>query len=120
MLDPYPHLSPGVSLAANHVFNYHYLFSSLHNTLRYGKGNYLQSLPQLRANAEGFKEAYIVRSKRDNLHIEVFLKLVTMTFAHYQLLNEKLLSREQVIRYGTKAQIAERFVHFLKQLEQFP
>ncbi|PFG11995.1 hypothetical protein [Bacillus sp. es.036] len=120
MLDPYPLLSPGVSLAANHVFNYHYLFPSLHNTLRYRKGNYLQSLPQLRANAEGFKKAYTVRSNQDNLHIEVFLKLVTMTYTHYQLINETSLRREQVIRYGTQAQIEERFFYFLKQLEQFP
>ncbi|QHA90814.1 hypothetical protein [Bacillus sp. N1-1] len=122
MLDPYPILSPGVSLAANHVFNYHYLFPSLHNTLRYREGNYLQSLPQLRANAEGFKEGYTAdsRQKRYNLHIEVFLKLVTMTYTHYQLINEQSLSREQVIRYGTKAQIEERFDHFLKQLEQYP
>ena len=122
MIDPYPLLFPGVSLAANHVFNYYFLFPLFYNTIRYQKGNYQQSLMQLRANATGFVKAYSAhsRQKQTNLHIEVYLKLLTMTHEHAKLLSAKTLSREQVIRYGTKVQIEERFFHFLRDLAQYP
>ena len=122
MIDPYPLLSPGVSLAANHVFTYSFLFPMFYNTIRYQKGNYHHSIPQLRANATGFVKAYTAhsREKQMNLHIEVYLKLLTMTHEHAKLLSATTLRREQVIRYGTKAQIEERFIHFLKKLAQYP
>ncbi|WP_273852996.1 hypothetical protein [Guptibacillus spartinae] len=122
MIDPYPLLSPGVSLAANHVFNYTFLFPLFYNTIRYRKGNYQQSLLQLRANASGFIKAYAAHSsqKQTNLHIEMYLKLLTMAHEHGELLSATTLSREQIIRYGTKAQIEERFVYFLKNLAQYP
>ncbi|WP_226659223.1 hypothetical protein [Pseudalkalibacillus hwajinpoensis] len=121
MIDPYPLLSPGVSLAANHVFNYTYLFPLFYNTIRYQKGHYQQSLLQLKANATGFVKAYSAHSRKKeiDLHIEVYLKLLTMTHDHHQLINAKTLSREQMIRYGTREQIEERFFHFLKNLAQY-
>ncbi len=86
------------------------------------KDNYHLHIPQLTANAEGFIEGYTDGSqqKRYDLHIEVFLKLVTMTHEHYQLLNEKSLTREQIIRYGTKEQMKERLQIYLKKLEDYP
>lgn len=122
IIDPYPILYTGTSLAANYVFNYQTLFPTFHNTMRYGKGNYHLYIPQLSANTEGFIEGYTDDSqqKRYDLHVEVFLKLVTMTHEHYQLLNEKSLNREQIIRYGTKEQVKERLLIYLKKLEDYP
>ena len=121
IIDPYPILYTGTSVAANYVFNYYHFFHRVHNTKRYGKSNYHLSIPQLRANAEGFIEGYTASSeqKRKDLNIEVFLKLVTMAYTHFQLLNVESLNREQIIRYGTKEQIEKRFKIYLKELESY-
>lgn len=120
MIDPFPLLATGTSLAANHVFNYTSLFPKFADTERFGKGNYDIHEEKLKANAEGFVEGYTNGSKQKqrDLHIEVFIKLLTMAFEHHQLLQEKALSREQVIRYGTKEQVGERLNLYLKQLER--
>ncbi|WP_034761458.1 hypothetical protein [Rossellomorea vietnamensis] len=121
MIDPFPIIYTGTSLAANYVFNYRTLFHALHNTKRHGKNQYHLLIPQLKASAEGFVEGYVNGSKQkwNDLNVEVYLKLVTMTHEHDQLLKQESLSREQVIRYGTKAQIQERIGFLLKELEQF-
>jgi hypothetical protein len=121
MIDPFPILYTGTSLAANYVFNYRTLFHALHNTKRHGKNQYRLLIPQLKASAEGFVEGYVNGSKQkwNDLNVEVYLKLVTMTYEHDQLLKQESLSREQVIRYGTKEQIQERIALFLKELERF-
>ncbi|MCC5803629.1 hypothetical protein [Rossellomorea vietnamensis] len=59
------------------------------------------------------------KQKWNDLNVEVYLKLVTMTHEHDQLLKQESLSREQVIRYGTRKQIQERMKIFLKELEEF-
>ncbi|RXY98426.1 hypothetical protein [Fictibacillus sp. S7] len=122
IIDPYPLLYTGTSLAANYVFNYQTFFYTVHNTLRYRKSNYYLHIHQLRANAEGFIEGYTNGSKQKSkdLNVEVFLKLVTMAYTHYQLLNKESLSREQIIRYGTKEQLKERLEIYLKELEKYP
>jgi hypothetical protein len=121
MIDPFPIIYSGTSLAANYVFNYQTLFHSLQNTKRHGKNQYHLLIPQLKGSAEGFVEGYVNGSKQkwNDLNIEVYLKLVTMTHEHDQLLKQESLSREQVIRYGTKAQIQERIGVLLKELERF-
>ncbi|QTM98843.1 hypothetical protein ERJ70_05750 [Sediminibacillus dalangtanensis] len=122
MIDPFPLLYSGTSLAANHLFNYQTLFPTFYNTIRYGKGNYDRYIPQLAANAKGFMEGYTAgsRQKHADLHVEVFLKLLTMSYTHLQLLKEEVLNREQVIRFGTKAQVEERLLIYLKKLEGYP
>ncbi|WP_121605581.1 hypothetical protein [Virgibacillus sp. Bac332] len=122
IIDPYPLLYTGVSFAANYVFNYQALFHLFHNTKRYRKGNYHLYISQLIASAEGFIEGYTGSSKqkRHALHIEVFLKLLTMTYTHYKLVNETPLDREQIIRFGTKEQVEERLRIYLKKLEEYP
>ncbi|PFG03521.1 hypothetical protein [Bacillus sp. es.034] len=121
MIDPFPILYTGTSLSANYVFNYRTLFHALYNTKRHGKNQYHLLIPQLKASAEGFVEGYVNGSKQkwNDLNVEVYLKLVTMTHEHDQLLKQESLSREQVIRYGTKEQIQERIGIFLKELERF-
>ncbi|RDY70633.1 hypothetical protein DXT76_11950 [Halobacillus trueperi] len=121
MIDPVPLLYTGTSLAANHVFNYHTFFHTVHDTRRYGKGNYHRHVPLLRAHADGFVEGYTQDSKqkRMDLHIEVFLKLVTMAHTHLELLKEETLTKEQVIRFGTKDQIEKRLHIYLTELESF-
>ncbi|MFD1019721.1 hypothetical protein [Thalassobacillus hwangdonensis] len=122
IIDPYPILYTGTSLAANFAFNYQTLFHSLHNTRRYGKGNYQHVVPQLKANAEGFIEAYTSGSeqKQKDLTVEVFIKLVTMAHDHLDLLQRERLNEEQIIRFGTKGQIEERLRFFLNELEHYP
>ncbi|MCC2249503.1 hypothetical protein JUJ52_05925 [Virgibacillus sp. AGTR] len=122
IIDPYPLLYTGVSFAANYVFNYQALFHLFHNTKRYRKGNYHLYISQLIVSAEGFIEGYTGSSKqkRHALHIEVFLKLLTMTYTHYKLVNETPLDREQIIRFGTKEQVEERLRIYLKKLEEYP
>ncbi|QHE52728.1 hypothetical protein [Pontibacillus sp. HMF3514] len=107
IIDPYPLLYTGTSLAANYVFNYQTFFPTIHDTERYGKCNYHLYMPQLRANADGFVEGYTYGSKQKgkDLHVEVFLKLLTMAYTHHDLLNQDSLNREQIIRFGTKEQI---------------
>lgn len=121
MIDPFPLLATGTSLAANHVFNYTSLFPKFSNTERFGKGNYDIHEEKLKANAEGFVDGYTDDSeqKQKDLHIEVFIKLLTMAFEHHQLLQEKTLSREQIIRYGTKEQVEKRLQGYLGALESF-
>ena len=121
MIDPFPILYTGTSLAANYVFNYQTLFHSLHNTKRHRKNHYHLLIPQLKASAEGFVEGYTNGSKQkwNDLNVEVYLKLVTMIHEHDQLLKQESISREQMIRYGTKEQIQERMGIFLKELEAF-
>ncbi|TGB01055.1 hypothetical protein [Halobacillus salinus] len=121
MIDPFPLLATGTSLAANHVFNYTLLFPQFHNTERYKKGNYDLHKDKLRANADGFVEGYTDGSekKKDALRIEVFIKLLTMAFEHHQLLGLDAMSREEVIRYGTKHQVEERLRFYLEELERF-
>ncbi|MCR8849350.1 hypothetical protein NQ095_13090 [Rossellomorea sp. SC111] len=121
MIDPFPIIYTGTSLAANYVFNYQTLFHALHNTKRHGKNQYHLLIPQLKASAKGFVEGYTNGSKQkwNDLRVEVYLKLVTMTHEHDQLLKQECLSREQMIRYGTKEQIQERMKIFLKELEEF-
>ncbi|WP_283152557.1 hypothetical protein [Guptibacillus hwajinpoensis] len=122
MIDPYPLLATGTSLAANYVFNYETLFPTFYNTERYRKGNYHQHVSKLIANAEGFREGYIshMEQKHEALHVEVFLKLLTMAHDHFLLLQKESLTREEVIRYGTKGQVEERFMVYLKELEKYP
>lgn len=121
IIDPYPLLYTGTSLAANYVFNYQSFFHTVHDTLRYGKYNYHLYLPQLRANAEGFIKGYTNGSKQKHkdLNVEVFLKLVTMAHTHLQLVKEESLNREQVIRFGTKGQLEKRLQIYLKELEDY-
>jgi hypothetical protein len=121
MIDPFPIIYTGTSLAANYVFNYQTLFHSLHNTKRHGKNQYHLLIPQLKASAEGFVEGYTNDSKQkwNDLNVEVYLKLVTMTHEHDLLLKLDSLSPEQMIRYGTKEQIEERLGLLLKELEAF-
>jgi hypothetical protein len=121
MIDPFPIVYTGTSLAANYVFNYQTLFHSLHNTKRHAKNQYHLLIPQLKASAEGFVDGYTNGSKQkwNDLNVEVYLKLVTMTHEHDLLLKQESLSREQTIRYGTKEQIQERLSIFLMELEQF-
>ncbi len=121
MIDPVPILYTGTSLAANHVFNYHSFFHTVHDTRRYGKGNYHRHIPLLRAHAGGFVEGYTQGSKQKHmdLHIEVFLKLVTMAHTHLELLQEESLTKEQIIRFGTKEQIEKRLQIYLNELENF-
>ncbi|SDL92988.1 hypothetical protein [Sediminibacillus halophilus] len=75
IIDPFPLLYSGTSLAANYRFNYQTLFPTFYNTIRYGKGNYKRHIPQLAANAKGFMEGYTKgsRQKQVDLHVEVFL-----------------------------------------------
>jgi hypothetical protein len=122
IIDPYPILYTGTSLAANYVFNYQTFFHTIYDTQRYGKNNYQHYIPQLRANAEGFIEGYTKGSmqKRKDLHVEVFLKLLTMAHTHYELLQKESLNKEQVIRYGTKEQVEKRLWIYLKELEHYP
>ncbi|MBN8211161.1 hypothetical protein JI666_20795 [Bacillus sp. NTK071] len=122
IIDPYPLLYTGTSLAANYVFNYQTFFHTVHDTLRYRKNNYHLHIHQLRANAEGFIEGYTSGSKqkRKDLKVEVFLKILTMAYTHYQLLNKETLNREEIIRYGTKGQLEERLQIYLKELEKYP
>lgn len=122
IIDPYPLLYTGTSLAANYVFNYQTFFHTVHDTQRYGKCNYHLYIPQLRANAEGFIEGYTYSStqKRTDLNVEVFLKLVTMANTHFQLLNKESLNREEIIRFGTKEQLQERLRIYLQELENYP
>ncbi|PFA62799.1 hypothetical protein CN378_17295 [Bacillus sp. AFS015802] len=121
MIDPFPIIYSGTSLAANYVFNYQTLFHALHDTKRHGKNQYHLLIPQLKASAEGFVEGYTHGSKQkwNDLNVEVYLKLVTMTYEHDQLLKQEFLSREQMIRYGAKEKIQERMNIFLKELEEF-
>ncbi|MFI8684564.1 hypothetical protein [Rossellomorea sp. NPDC077527] len=121
MIDPFPIIYTGTSLAANYVFNYQTLFHALHNTKRHAKNHYHRLLRQLKASAEGFVEGYTNGSKQkwNDLNVEVYLKLVTMTHEHDQLLKQETLSKEQMIRYGTKEQIDERMNIFLKELERY-
>ncbi|MBA2175958.1 hypothetical protein H0266_13755 [Halobacillus locisalis] len=121
MIDPFPLLATGTSLAANHVFNYTMLFPKFADTERFGKGDYHIHAAKLKANAEGFTESYTDGSeqKQKDLHIEVFIKLLTMAFEHHQLLEEKTLNREQIIRYGTKKQVEERLQGYLQDLESY-
>ncbi|MGG1684337.1 hypothetical protein [Pseudalkalibacillus sp. NRS-1564] len=122
MIDPYPLLATGTSLAANYVFNYETLFPTFYNTERYRKGDYHQHVSKLKGNAEGFREAYIsnLHQKQEALHVEVFLKLLTMTHDHLLLLQKASLTREEVIRYGTKGQMEKRYLLYLKELEKYP
>lgn len=121
LIDPFPIIYSGTSLAANYVFNYQTLFHSLHNTKRHGKNQYHLLIPQLKAGAEGFVEGYTNGSKQkwNDLNVEVYLKLVTMIHEHDQLLKQESLSREQIIRYGTKEQMQERLKIFLNELEEY-
>ncbi|MYL49845.1 hypothetical protein GLV98_10120 [Halobacillus litoralis] len=121
MIDPVPILYTGTSLAANHVFNYHSFFHTVHDTRRYGKGNYHLHTPLLRAHAGGFVKGYTQGSKQKHmdLHIEVFLKLVTMAHTHLELLQVESLTKEQIIRFGTKEQIEKRLQIYLNELEDF-
>ncbi|WLR42216.1 hypothetical protein LC087_15960 [Bacillus carboniphilus] len=121
IIDPYPLIYSGSSLAANHVFNYSTFFPTANDTIRYGRGNYHLYKHHLQANAEGFIEGYTDGSlqKRRNINAECFFKLVSMADIHYQLLNEKSLNREQTIRFGTKEQIEKRLKLYLYELECF-
>ncbi|WLR47311.1 hypothetical protein LC065_17615 [Halobacillus litoralis] len=121
MIDPFPILYTGTSLAANHVFNYHTFFQTVYDTRRYAKGNYHRHAPLLRAHADGFIDGYAQGSiqKQTDLHIEVFLKLVTMAHTHFELLQEDRLTQEQIIRFGTKEQIEKRLYIYLAELENF-
>ena len=120
MIDPFPIIYSGTSLAANYVFNYQTLFHSLHNTKRHGKNQYHLLIPQLKASAEGFVDGYTHGSKQkwNDLNVEVYLKLITMTHEHDHLLKQESLNREQMIRYGTKEQIQKRLEFFVKELEE--
>lgn len=119
MIDPFPLLATGTSLAANHVFNYTSLFPKFHDTERYKRGNYHLHKDKLKANAEGFIEGYTAGSleKKEALRIEVFIKRLTMAHEHYQLL-EGSMTREDVIRYGTKQQVEARLRDYLRELEE--
>ncbi|MBX0356824.1 hypothetical protein [Halobacillus sp. Nhm2S1] len=121
MIDPFPILYTGTSLAANHVFNYHTFFPTVYDTRRYAKGNYHHHVPLLRAHVDGFVDGYTQGSKQKqtDLHIEVFLKLVTMAHTHLELLQEETLTKEQIIRFGTKDQIEKRLRLYLIELENF-
>ncbi|GEN52635.1 hypothetical protein [Halobacillus faecis] len=121
MIDPFPILYTGTSLAANHVFNYQTFFQTVSDTRRYTKGNYHRHAPLLRAHADGFVDGYTQGSKQKqmDLHIEVFLKLVTMAHTHLELLQEETLTKEQMIRFGTKDQIEKRLHIYLDELENF-
>ncbi|MCA0970620.1 hypothetical protein LCM20_08480 [Halobacillus litoralis] len=119
MIDPFPLLATGTSLAANHVFNYTELFPKFSNTERYRKGNYYIHAAKLRANAEGFAEAYVDGSfvKKEALRVEVFIKLLTMAHDHHQLLQGSM-EREDVIRFGARDQIEARLAYFLEKVKE--
>ncbi|MYL70553.1 hypothetical protein GLW00_06820 [Halobacillus litoralis] len=121
MIDPVPLLYTGTSIAANHVFNYRTFFPTVYDTRRYAKGKYHLYANLLKVHADGFVEGYTHGSeqKRMDLHIEVFLKLVTMAHAHLELLQEETLMKEQIIRFGTKEQIEKRLQIYLTELENF-
>ncbi|BCB03926.1 hypothetical protein [Bacillus sp. KH172YL63] len=122
MIDPFPILYTGTSLAANHVFNYQTFFHSASHTERYGKANYHRCIPQLHAHAKGFSDAYTDGSdeKAENLHVEVFLKLSTMAYTHLELAKESSMTREQAIRFGTPEEVKDRLKFYLKLLESYP
>ncbi len=121
MIDPVPILYTGTSLAANYVFNYQSFFHTVHDTERYGKCQYHLHIAKLKSNAEGFIAGYTNGSqqKLQDLNVEVFIKLLSMAFTHHELLNMDALSREQVIRFGTKEQIEKRLQIYLKELEVY-
>ncbi|WP_408009678.1 hypothetical protein ACJROX_05080 [Pseudalkalibacillus sp. A8] len=66
--------------------------------------------------ASGFQESI---KKQESLHIEVFLKLVTMAHTHMMLLEKESMNREQEIRYGTRKQVENRLYNLLHELEEF-
>ncbi len=120
IIDPYPILYTGTSLAANFVFNYQTTFPTFYNTKRYGKQRYNLYTKQLREIANGFTSGYVQESikKQESLHIEVFLKLVTMAHG-YMKLEQESMNREQEIRYGNKKQVEARLDTLLRQLENY-
>ncbi|WLD94222.1 hypothetical protein [Alkalihalobacillus sp. AL-G] len=121
LIDPYPLIYTGVSLAANHVHNYKVLFPTFYNVPRYKKHEFHLFEENLLAIANGFIGGYTQGSidNKQSLSVEVFLKLLTMTHGHYQLFQKDILDGEELIRYGTKAQIKERLTVFLKMLENY-
>ncbi|WP_221568101.1 hypothetical protein [Alkalihalobacillus sp. TS-13] len=122
IIDPYPIIYTGPSLAANLVFNYQTTFPTFYNTKRYEKQRYNRHIEQLKKIADGFIEGYVQDSveKRDSLQVEVFLKHVTMAYTHLQLLKKDTLNREQEIRYGLKSQIENRLEILIERLGKFP
>ncbi|MGG0238920.1 hypothetical protein [Bacillus rhizoplanae] len=119
IIDPYPILYTGESLAANFIHNYRFTFPYYFNTERYKKHNFHTQIKKLRAMADGFCDGYTTVNKNLQfaLDIECTLKMTNMIYNHYKALQQPL-TREQEIRMGTHRQIEDRLQLLLSDLQQ--
>ncbi|MCM3717335.1 hypothetical protein [Fictibacillus phosphorivorans] len=121
LVDPFPILYSGDSLAGNFVNNYQTLFPTFFNASRYAKHQFDQFEEKLQTIADGFMEGYCMGDAdvKRRVKQEAFIKLTNLAAYQFKLLQTQELTNEKKIRYGEKTAIANRIPVLVKRMEEF-
>jgi hypothetical protein len=118
VIDPFPILYDGNSMAGNFMNCYEAIFPTYYNTKRYEKHQFQNFVSELKEIANGFLEGYSggnVEVKRA-VRKEQYIKLADLAFSHYRFITGELSAQAEV-GVGTKKVMEERLNIFLEMLK---
>jgi hypothetical protein len=117
IIDPLPIIYFGEVMAANFLNLYETLFVELAHTERYGKHRFHECQEALQHIAGGFLNGYCLQNSHliQVLREEQMLQVLNSAVHHLRMF-ESGLTREQVIRYGSKEDVEKRLTVFLEKL----
>jgi hypothetical protein len=118
VIDPFPILYDGNSMAGNFMNCYEAIFPTYYNTKRYERHDFDLYINELKEIANGYLEGYSGGDKAIKLAVrkEQFIKLADLCFSHYKLITTEL-PKSTEIGVGTKQAMEERLNIFLEMLK---
>jgi hypothetical protein len=120
LIDPYPILYYGHSLAGNFMNCYEAIFPTYFNTKRYERHQFNQHIQKLREIANGYLHGYAGGDPyiKQLVRREQFIRLANLTYDHFVVATGELSKRAEV-GMGTRDAINERISVFLEMLFAF-
>lgn len=120
LIDPFPKLDFDLKYAGYFIFCYKFLLPSYANTNRYQRYFYDRYSEVMNKIADGFMNGYTDSNKNlsKKLLEEYVLWILSETYEHYKILNERELDSKTLQQMGDKGMIKDRLLLYLRELEK--